>query len=237
MLCGIAKYHCQMSTHRICILTLLIAFAHTPARTQVDTPVVELWHAGFMHANEIKGKEGQLWYGLYESESGFSLERTSIRIIDTSGTMESDKYVAVDQPGLPIFLVRGLPNVEPGPVKTVFSGRLRLQPDQSVLLVQKKAYFEGLFVTGTKQGEIIHDYEMVLYDSTVRQPIFECDPAYGDGQLALIWAGDVDRDGRIDLLIDLSNGYNASEPTLFLSSMAKEGELARKVASYLSIGC
>ena len=53
----------------------------------------------------------------------------------------------------------------------------------------------------------------------------------------ILWAGDIDRDGRLDLLIDMSNHYNVSAPTLFLSSHAGKGQLVARVASLGLSGC
>ena len=58
-----------------------------------------------------------------------------------------------------------------------------------------------------------------------------------DGNARLIFAGDLDRDGRLDLIFDVSDHYNVSRPTLFLSSQAAVGELVRQVAQYESVGC
>jgi hypothetical protein len=58
-----------------------------------------------------------------------------------------------------------------------------------------------------------------------------------DGNAKLIFAGDLDRDGRLDLIFDVSDHYNVSRPTLFLSSQAAVGELVRQVAQYESVGC
>lgn len=59
----------------------------------------------------------------------------------------------------------------------------------------------------------------------------------GDKTPTLLWAGDLDRDGRLDLLFDVSDHYNVSETTLFLSSGAAEGELVRPFATFRSTGC
>ena len=45
-------------------------------------------------------------------------------------------------------------------------------------------------------------------------------------------AGDVDRDGELDLLIDSSCDYSASGPTLFLSSLAEQSDLLQKAAQF-----
>ncbi len=58
-----------------------------------------------------------------------------------------------------------------------------------------------------------------------------------DSGAGLLWAGDLDRDGRLDLLLDLSEHYNMSQPTLFLSSAATVGELVASVVRLVMTGC
>ena len=48
----------------------------------------------------------------------------------------------------------------------------------------------------------------------------------------LLWAGDLDRDGQLDMLIDTVCDYNASGPMLFLSSLAEDGDLLQMVAQF-----
>lgn len=58
-----------------------------------------------------------------------------------------------------------------------------------------------------------------------------------DASPGLLFAGDLDRDGRLDLIFDVSDHYNVSRPTLFLSSRARDGELLHAVSTYESVGC
>jgi hypothetical protein len=58
-----------------------------------------------------------------------------------------------------------------------------------------------------------------------------------DASPVLIFAGDLDRDGKLDLIFNTTDHYNVSRPTLFLSSQSKSGELLHEVARYESIGC
>lgn len=58
-----------------------------------------------------------------------------------------------------------------------------------------------------------------------------------DGGAALLFAGDLDRDGRLDLIFDTTDHYNVARPTLFLSSQGKAGELLHQAAQYEAVGC
>lgn len=58
-----------------------------------------------------------------------------------------------------------------------------------------------------------------------------------EGGAVLLFAGDLDQDGKLDLVFDTTDHYNVSRPTLFLSSQAGPGELLREAARYQSVGC
>ena len=58
-----------------------------------------------------------------------------------------------------------------------------------------------------------------------------------DAAPALLFAGDLDRDGELDLLFDTTDHYNVARPALFLSSHAGPGELLREVARHEASGC
>jgi hypothetical protein len=59
------------------------------------------------------------------------------------------------------------------------------------------------------------------------------------GPQMLQWAGDLDGDGKLDLVLNLSSRYDEdAEALLFLSSMARNGEMVGKAAgfSYWPVG-
>ncbi len=58
-----------------------------------------------------------------------------------------------------------------------------------------------------------------------------------DGLPRLLWAGDVDGDGKLDVILDVTNNYDLSLPALYLSSRAKGTGLVHEVAHRSSVGC
>ena len=58
-----------------------------------------------------------------------------------------------------------------------------------------------------------------------------------DAAPRLLFAGDIDRDGKLDLVFDTTDHYNRSRPTLYLSSQALPDGVMREVARYDAIGC
>src|SRR5437660_69729 len=150
------------------IMSCLLLLSSITSHAQTSEPMVQLWHAGFMHPNEVMGKTGQQWYGLFETTSGFQLRSVKVTVLDSSNGLQ-DKYVDVGSKTLPIILLRGMGNIRPGPVKTVFFGNLHLDPGQYVVLDQREGEFHGLGASGKKEGEVLHDYELTFYDSRIKQ--------------------------------------------------------------------
>lgn len=58
-----------------------------------------------------------------------------------------------------------------------------------------------------------------------------------DAAPRLLFAGDLDRDGKLDLIFDTTDHYNLSRPTLFLSAPAQPGGSVSDVARFEAIGC
>jgi hypothetical protein len=55
--------------------------------------------------------------------------------------------------------------------------------------------------------------------------------------IRILFAGDIDGDGKFDLLIDTSRHYNASNPTLYLSKPAEKGKIIKPIGVFTSVGC
>ena len=94
-------------------------------------------------------------------------------------------------------------------------------------------------------GEILkRDYSIHLnYKSNKKlttQELFLF-PCYGEELLiSLIWAGDLDNDGKTDFIIQIPthpNNEMGDSSGLFLSSKADSEELVKLVAYFISIGC
>lgn len=58
----------------------------------------------------------------------------------------------------------------------------------------------------------------------------------GEDSASLRWAGDLDRDGRPDLIVDYS-GYNRSGVCVYLSSLAADSALLAAYACHGGVGC
>ena len=72
----------------------------------------------------------------------------------------------------------------------------------------------------------------MLWASRRSQTLVESARGFDDAYPRVIWAGDLDRDGKIDLFMNSARHYQIIEYTLFLSSAAKDEEIVGQVATW-----
>lgn len=186
---------------------------------------------------EITAEPNEVWLGLYPTKDGYSLMPSMIHVdafYDPTITEDENATgatrVSVQGQNAPLFLVTGLDSLKTGMVKTLFSGRLPLENFLEFTLDNESTYTIAAF-GGLKSNSGTAAYTVELVQDNRSQVICTSDTTSAAVSY-LLWAGDLDRDGQLDMLIDTTCDYNASGPALFLSSLAKHGSLLEKVARF-----
>jgi hypothetical protein len=204
---------------------------------------VEILRPGPYHGDEVPADAAGPWWCLLSTAGGPELRPCQVSVTAEHDPIfgdDSGKAVAVDLPGEVALMVRGAEALRPGPVATFFAGLLVLMPDQGVALGTGD---DRWFVAADGKIEprgpdtLLHDYRLTLSRCTTSQVLAAHLLLATDGVPSLHWAGDLDRDGAMDLLLDLTDHYNVTELALFLSSAAQDGELVRRVATLRTTGC
>ena len=225
--------------------------------TSASGTVELLGRAGVFHGGEVAAQTGERWQGLYPSAGGVELRPvrlavdtardplldeddgpfTGQRVTTPFSTLYDDGH-AEDPARL---LVRRPGRAFPASLTTALSGTWLITSGQLGLDLGRQSYtldvIEGPETVWVDSGERArYDRVLVLTDGEARQPVSAI--VGGDaGDPAVLWAGDLDGDGRLDLAIDETNHYNLSAPALFLSSEARPGALVRRVARHETTGC
>ena len=214
--------------HALVLAGLMALAAGNPVKGELLLP-------GLFHGDEVQARSGESWLCLMSDREREELKPCTIEVKQVHDPIMQDdtgKEVSLRGGGNALALFRDIPLLKPGPVRTYFLGRASLMPETFLEVGGDHPLRFGL------QKEHKGSYSLILWegDGSVSQTLRE-GAFNGDGAPELLWAGDLDRDGKLDLLLDISNHSNVSEVALFLSSLASTGELVGKAGAHRSVGC
>lgn len=209
---------------------------------------IQLLQVGVFHGNEVSAESGEVWLGLYPRSDGYTLIPSRITVetvydplVDSAGE-QTGKVVSVEERTRPLFLVKGLKAPKRKFIRTLSAGQTLLSPGKSLdLRLDAKtenhltAYGRGY--VGPNGFTSLENYSVELSQGQFSQELL----AYGSTNGAiptLVWAGDLDGDSQLDLVVNATPDYTVySAPMLFLSSVAKKDSLVQRVAIFIATGC
>jgi hypothetical protein len=176
------------------------------------------------------------WFGLFTTRSKPGDASSPARVAPVRLRIaRRERGVRVDpSPADPVFIVSRIRGITPGPaVTSVVDVDLRPDASQIDLDLGPRVYRVALRTREPGQCDAI----VTLVGNGVTQTLFDArsaDLPYGcdDPHFHIHWAGDLDRDGRLDLVVTLSRKYSYYPRQLLLSSAAQDGELVAEVARY-----
>lgn len=177
------------------------------------------------------------------SAAGYRAEMCTLRIRqvpDQLGIPEPAKQVTTAEPGHIVSLLRGFDRLAGRAVPTAFDGEVALQPAEGMRLffrgreVNLNVLPNGKHESFENERVPIYQVNLALSSDQTRTPLPVVVTEYNEARL--LWAGDLDGDGKLDLLLQ-DHGYNRSSIRLFLSSAAHPGRALREVAQFYKTGC
>ncbi|MBI2966810.1 MAG: hypothetical protein HYY40_03220 [Bacteroidetes bacterium] len=203
----------------------------------------KFWYGYFN--DDVKKLE---WYGIFQQKDTFIIKKTNLILEPTSwgDEKEGGKFVTTTiGMGTPIIFIAGLKDAQEGKIQSIKLEKATLNPGEVMLLkFNGWEIFFGAYGTIIPYGDIL-DYLLEIRShrklpkNESKQQIFAGGANLKYDTYSFYWAGDIDRDGLLDLIMALySDGGNRIE--LFLSSKAENGQLIKKVAEFSYkdyIGC
>jgi hypothetical protein len=211
----------------------------------------ELLATGSFHRGEVKHRSGENFLALVQEEGGqWFLQPVRIRvetefdpIVDEENETTGKRVTATGVADA--ILIRGT-RLSPGHVSAA-------SPNGAALTLNQTFAFKLGRTTSTLRyrcsadadPEGAFDCRLIFANGETEQEIatFQAfadangKPELPDIVPEVFFAGDLDHDGRLDLMIDIAKHYNAWHPALFLSSAAEEGALVGRVAELMTTGC
>lgn len=175
------------------------------------------------------------WFGFY----GDTLRVASVRAIPTP-PIDSTTFPATFglhvTPSHPSVLVRNIPGLKPGKIKDIFpDGVPALEAEKSLgLSLENRNY--SLTLTSTNKDTM--GYRVVLRQGSIEQVLYSETEA-DEPLFFLVWAGDLNGDGELDLITNFSPKYSMFKYVVWLSGRTSKQDtpLLRPVATYLGYGC
>jgi hypothetical protein len=215
------------------------------------------------HGDEVKAKSGETWLGLFSKNGKSVLRSTKIKIRRVYDDIadypnkrkKTGKSVSVHDAERPLFLLKNAETLTQGEVSTLFRGitwreisedeNLEGAPDEYLTGLVKG--FAQKYKIGGKEFKLSvieaknenHERILALISEHKgnRQILHTMNIAHNSDLGTLYWVGDLDRDGKPDFYADLFVHYNVGNKTLFLSSKAGKGKIAKKAAYFWTTGC
>lgn len=215
------------------------------------------------HGDEVEAKTGETWLGLFQENDKYFLRSTKLNIkrvyddiIDYKKNQTTGKTVSVKGKNQPLFLLKNS-RLSNGAVQSLFRGTTW----REVIENYKESELSFDEIMTTMKKDFVHNFEiknkkfalkvieaknkndekilaLITESEGTRQVLHtmrESDEFLSIGDL--IWAGDLDRDGKPDFYMTLFEHYNVGNSVLFLSSEAENGKLVKKVAYFWTTGC
>jgi len=135
----------------------------------------------------------------------------------------------------PILLVHGVTGLEPGAITSAaITGPENPRPGDRLTIDLGTHHYRIAFDADDARGT---NMRVSLSDETRSQLLWSQQGEGDEPHWFVIWAGDLDHDGELDLLVDFSEKYSAFNSILFLSSRAKGGDMVGQAAHFNHAGC
>lgn len=232
----------------------------TPSKASAEDGVHLALSGLHLSADPVRG--GGDWWGIFPEGEGYNLQPVRVRVEAVADPLaDGDMRKTATQITVPgeaqdIPLFRGLMSAAAGPLVSLKPAKNwgYIAPGESFALPMERDGAESemeiiasgkevVKPSGPSEVTVVSAYELRLSQGTGKERRTQLLAAFPEFSRfsyetgpELLWAGDLDRDGKLDLLYNLRTFYMYTELALFLSSAAKEGELVGLVAHWSATG-
>lgn len=202
---------------------------------------------GVFHDGEVPPDAAQRrWLGLFRRTGGYYLAPAAVRtarvqdvIMDEEGQRTGWEVTLPRATDTCLVLLTGPGKLAAGPVDSAAAGTGALMPGQPVRLGLGGVRYTLSARCQYAADSTVRNYKLYLTcaDRPGKEQLLAAAPLLDDATMTLVWAGDLDHDGRLDLILDTTSHYNASRLSVYLSGAARGAELVKFVGLRETVGC
>jgi len=231
--------------------TVSYDYSYFPIDSLFTTKVLTV---GTFHDDEVwESADKEKWFGLFKSNKGFYLQETKLKtkrvydqIVDENENEKTGWEVQTINKDTSIILIEVSKFLTPHNVQEANLSKEQVFPGDT-LRINYLGIDYKIFATGGKKKVQddpewfdVWNYKLYLtarINGQEKTSLLVAQPNFDDQMINLIFAGDIDGDGILDLIIDTSRHYNATSPTIYLSRPADNGEVVKPIGGHASVGC
>jgi hypothetical protein len=127
------------------------------------------------------------------------------------------------------FAVRCIPQLRAGRIQATPVANESLEPGHALKISLNSRHYELRLESARPD---LFDAVVILTDGRRRQVLYSTDGFADEPHFDIVWAGDLDRDGRLDLVVNLDRKYSWHPYRLLLSSKASARQLVGEAAIF-----
>lgn len=180
------------------------------------------------------------WVELYRKNGKYYLQKADYTIEKGSDECSGSDTKTIVTKKDAVLLIN-LPDAGLGEISSVKIPKNKIWPkEKTSFQFNGTTYYlraEGEILSGEEtidSGEDrFHDvknYKLYISTGTTAETLFLEQESFNDTFIELLFAGDIDRDGKLDFIVSASRDYEEHRVLLFLSSKAKAGGLIKEAA-------
>ena len=224
----------------LAIFTLLLALAGEPPQSRCApqfAPLQTGYSSGdseldFWRKEEAGDWDGTGWLGWTWQRAVLRPVRLVVRDRPKDLPQVSEADVTVESIPRVDFAVRCVPGLRPGKIHDAGVANHSLLYEGPLVVFLGKRRYE-------LRVQAVHphltDARVILTDGRrTTQVLYSADGFVDDPHFNVIWAGDLDRDGQLDLVVDLHRKYSWHPRQLLLSTKASRRQLVGEAAVFVT---
>ncbi|TPG40214.1 hypothetical protein [Flavobacterium pectinovorum] len=259
-------FSCNKSKSETAIISSINKDTNDESKLAVNDPVkddfsfpvdstlqVKILQLETFHSDEIdENFDKKVWFGLFKNNNDYSLSETKVffkrvndPIIDENEQDKTGWEVSASVKDTCLILIEKLPYFIDGNISNVKIPE-NIYPEDNFKFSYKGIEYT-LFATGKKKREqsdadwiVVSNYKLYLtavIDGKQITELLVAKKDFDDQMIQIMFAGDLDDDNKLDLIINTASHYNVSSPTLYLSKPAKKGRIIKPVGVFTTVGC
>ncbi|MCC9073411.1 hypothetical protein LNQ49_17690 [Flavobacterium sp. F-65] len=187
------------------------------------------------------------WIDLYEQNGEYYLGKADFKTEKGFDECSGDSLISIISKNRTIIFM-DYPGLKFGKIKSLKIEKNKVWPKEKAtylfnnvsytLRAEGKVLSSSMVHTDDDKQEVfkeVENYKLYLTTGNTKEQLLLTEESFNDTFVVLLFAGDIDGDGKLDFVFGANRHYEEERVILFLSSKAKNGEAVKKV-SEVAIG-